>query len=348
MKRSRHSRYDKKRSRDKKDDKRRFSFSTKNSENNTQASERKRISNKEERRRKTPEKRTQKPEYKNSNSDTISENTTTQTQNYHVDFEVFSKSDTVYKQQTTHRKKKRGFPKIVLPIGIAIILFLVRIILAFGGSSSQSIPDHHSNRYQPVYENRSVRSTPKRRRKRINAAYFFIGKGNRLREITQLKKDSIINIIPDVEVHLFKGFHIFDSKPYPKSPILASYSKYHFFYDVQETVKNQSISEQWSIMREKMAENAYNGYFLYQYPKKYKIDDLLVTETEFSISTTGNIVYGVATLVAYKNKCHFFQFISKEKEGKSPNYNYLRKYLNYYLKIKGKKYSLETNNTPSS
>lgn len=342
MKRSRHSRYDKKRSRDKKDDKRKFTFKTDSTQHREvppreEKKERSQVSNKDERRRRTPEKRAPKPEYKNTTNPQTTSPTTedsfTQTNTHPVDFEVFSKEDKKYKQRTTHRKKKSSFPKAALPIGVVILLFLIRMIANFGDSSSESIPD----RYQPKYENRSSTSTssyPKRKREKIDATYFFIGEGNRLREITQLTSDSIIKIVPNVEVRLFKGFHIYDSKRYPNSPILASYSKYRFFYDRVEKEKDISMSEQWSIMREKLAESVYNGYFIYQYPKEYKVDDLVVNETEFSISTKDNIVYGVATLVEYKNERHFFQFISKERDDKDPNYNYLRRYLNYYLKIK--------------
>lgn len=339
MKRSRDSRYDKKRSREKKSDKRKFTFSTKSTEKR-EKKERTRSSKKDERRKSTPEKRRSKPEYRSTTKETPKTSTTpiqekvTQEREHPINYEVFSQADTQYKERTTHRKKKRGFPKIVLPLGVVAILFLFRILLNIGGSKSETISTDVPERYNPVYEDRVVTTPSPKKRKKINAAAFIIGKGKTLREVTQLTKDSIVTILPKVQVRLFKGFHIYDSKPFPNTPILASYSKYHFFYDVQKKNANQSISEQWSILREKLAESSYDGYFLYQYPKEYTVDDLLINETEFSISTKGNIVYGAATLVEYKNKRYFFQFISKEKEDKPPNYNYLRKYLNYYLKIR--------------
>ncbi|WP_298426483.1 hypothetical protein [uncultured Kordia sp.] len=335
MKRSRDSRYDKKRSRDKKDDKRKLKFSTKSTESRDK-NERSRSSNKDER-RKLPEKRTPKSEIQNvPKEQPILQEKVLPTPERSVDYEVFSQGDKKYQERTTHRKKKSGYPKIALPLAVVGILFLFRILLNIGGSDSGSSSTNIPERYDPVYEDRvtTTTTTPTRKRKKINAAAFIIGKGKRLREITQLEKDSTIPIIPNVKVRLFKGFHVYDSKEFPSIPILASYSKYHFFYDVQKKNPEQSMSEQWSIIREKLAERAYKGYFVYQYPKEYKVDDLLINETEFSISTKGNIVYGVATLVEYKNKRYFFQFISKEKEDKEPNYNYLRKYLNYYLKIK--------------
>lgn len=340
MKRSRDSRYDKKRSREKKSDQRKLSFSTKSSEKR-EKNERTRSSNKDERRKSTPEKRTSKSGYRTkatsqtpTTSATPIQKEVTQERERPINYEVFSQGDSQYKERTTHRKKKSGFPKIVLPLAVVGILFLFRILLNIGNSSSDPVSTDIPERYDPVYEDRVVTTPTPRKRKKINAAAFIIGQEKQLREITQLTKDSIIDIIPNVQVRLFKGFHIYDSEAFPSTPILASYSKYHFFYDVQKKNADQSISEQWSILREKLAESSYNGYFVYQYPKEYTVDDLLINETEFSISTKGNIVYGAATLVEYKNKRYFFQFISKEKEDKQPNYAYLRKYINYYLKIK--------------
>ena len=336
MKRSRDSRYDKKRSRDKKDDQRKLKFSTNSAEKN----ERTRTSNKDERKKSTPEKRTPKPENRSlpkaqtpiTSVTPIQENTT-QTQKPSVDFEVYSQKDAQYTERTTHKKKKSSYPKITWPLAAVAILFLFRFLLNIGDSSSDTITNDIPDNYDPVSQERIVTTPPSKKRTKINAAAFIIGQEKQLQEITQLKKDSIIDIIPNVQVRLFKGFHVYDSKPFPNIPILTSYSKYHFFYDVQDIVAEQSMSEQWSILREKIAENNYDGYFLYQYPKEYEVDDLLINETEFSISTKGNIIYGVATLVEYKNKRYFFQFISKERGEKEQNYNYLRKYLNYYLKI---------------
>lgn len=353
MKRSRDSRYDKKRSRDKKDDRRKLKFSTKSTENRDK-NERTRTSNKDEKRKKLPEKRTQNPEYRNTNTESTSQRTTTPIQEKtaptpqrNVDYEVFSKGDSQYKQRTTHRKKKSGFPKIVLPLSVVGILLLFRFLINLGDSKTESFSDDSPVSYEPKYEN-TVVTTPTRKRKKIDAAAFIVGKNNPLKEITQLSKDSIIDIIPNVQVRLFKGFHVYDTSNFPDTPILASYSKYHFFYDVQDKVADQSMSEQWSIIREKLAESSYDGYFLYQYPKESKIDDLLINKTEFSISLQDNTVYGVVTLVEYKNKRYFFQFISKERSGKEPNYGYLRKYLNYYLKIKAPNSSYDYSDDLSS
>ncbi|WP_046756126.1 hypothetical protein [Kordia jejudonensis] len=349
MKRSRDSRYDKKRSRDKKDDRRKLKFSTKSTEK-SEKDERSRTSNKDERRPRVPEKRTPKPETSTvpttkvaTNSTTSSPENTATIPERTVDYEVFSKTDSTYTKRTTHRKKKGGFPKIVLPLAVVGILFLFRILINIGDSSDDQFSNDPPVTYEPSYENtRVVTTPPTKKRKKINVAAFITGEEDRLKEITQLSEDSIVNIIPNVEVRLFKGFHMYETKDFSDTPIVASYSKYHFFYDVQPKVEDQTLSEQWSIFREKLAERSYNGYFMYDYPKKYKSDDFLIEETEFSISLKGNVIYGVATLIEYKNKRYFFQFISKERDDKDPNYAYLRKYLNYYLKINALYESLDT------
>jgi len=354
VKRSRDSRYDKKRSRDKKDDQRKLKFSTKSTEKR-EKNERTRSSNKDERKKSTPEKRTQKPESRNLpktqtpiTSVTPVQENTRQTQKPSLDFEVYSQGDKAYKQRTTHKKKKSSYPKIIWPLAAVAFLFFIRFLVSIGDSSSDSITNDIPDSYDPVYQDRSVTTAPPKKRPKINAAVFIVGNKKKLREVTQLKEDSIINVIPNVQVRLFKGFHVYDSKPFPNIPVVASYSKFHFFYDVQDKVAEQSISEQWSILREKLAESNHKGYFMYQYPKEYEIDDLLINETEFSISTKGNIIYGVASLVEYKNKRYFFQFISKERVEKEQNYNYLRKYLNYYLKVKKSNESFSTSNDLNS
>ncbi|WP_430411865.1 hypothetical protein [Kordia sp.] len=334
MKRSRDSRYDKKRSRDKKDDKRKLKFSTKSTERKDK-NEPTRVSNKDERKKETSVERIPKPEFRNTptKNTPVYENTP-QTPERPLEYEVFSQGDKAYKKRTTHRKKKGGFPKIVWPIAVVAFLFLIRILANIGDSDYDTTSDDFPVEYSPTYKDRSVTTQPPKKREKINAAHFIIGEEKELVEVTQLTKDSIITITPNIQVRLFKGFHVYDSEEFPDVPVLASYSKYHFFYDVKEKVADQSMSEQWSIIREQLAENSYDGYFMYQYPKESNIGDLAINETEFSISTKNNTVYGVATLVEHKNKRYFFQFISKEKRDASPNYNYLRKYINYYLKIK--------------
>ncbi|WP_420574847.1 hypothetical protein [Kordia sp.] len=324
MKRSRRSEYNKKRDRSKKDSKRKFTFSNKDSQQK-ESPEKKSVQNDP-----IPEKK----EILHSEV-VLQKKLFPEQKEKPIDFEVYTKQDQKYQQRTTHQRKKRSFPKITWPFYMVVIFFFIKLILNINRCEQNS--STQNDRYQPAFENRTKTNRSKRNSRkisRVKVSRFIVGKNKRLREVTQLKKDSIIDIVPNVQVRLYKGFHMYNSSVFPSTPILAKYSKFHFFYDVQDVKTDVSMVDQWVSLRKKFINEANDDYFYHERYKTYDFKGLKVREEKFSILVDGIVIYGAATLVEHKNKRYFFHFISKEAIDASPNYMYLRRYLNYYLKIR--------------
>lgn len=243
-----------------------------------------------------------------------------------------------YTERKTYPKKQRSFSVGKWPLGIIVLIFLVKLILNVERCQSISeTPIRDNSSVKDIYTTPNYRTTKKTRRNtpKIRVADYIVGKRKRLREVIQLQKDSLFPIIPHVNIRLFKGFHIYDPANFTNTPILAKFSKYYFFYNVEDVSDSETLTQQWARLRKTITDKVFYSDFKYNDYKSFSFKNTLtIEEKEFTITTEGKSLHGVATLIESKNKRYFFHFISKEKQEKVPNYRYLARYLNYYLKIR--------------
>ena len=155
-----------------------------------------------------------------------------------------------------------------------------------------------------------------------------------LREVIQLEKDSVFPIIEHVNVRLFKRYHIFDTTPFEGTEILAKFSKFYFLYNRVEASPTVAMADQWLAIRNTLAENVTSSIISQEKIKNHTFKGMEIEQRDFKVLYNGGQLHGVATLIEYEGQRHFFQFISKEKDGTYLRRTYLRRYLNYYLKIR--------------
>lgn len=290
MKRSRHTRYDKKRTHSKKDSKQAFTFGTKVFA---------------------------KPK---TSIDRLQ------------DFEITENRNPKHPNPTfVVPKEKSGCFNYRLPFAVVIILFIFKLILGIGKAISSSSTTTQTDPFmQEIIQNEKKK---RRNTVKINVPDYIVGKNKPLRELMQLTQTGTFPIIPHVNVHLFKDFHIYDASGFLNTQILAKFSKYYFFCDRVDKAATESLTSQWATLRNELTRTVNGSTFSFDDHKNYTFKNLKIEEKEFTILSAGTELQGVATLVEFENTRYFFHFISKEKEGKYFNATYLRKYMNYYLKI---------------
>lgn len=333
MKRSRRSEYDKKRNRSKKHSERKFGFSSKTESKTSHAdSEPAKDStvNSDSTSSSTSSSSSSSPSSSSSNSSSSSpstSNTIDRLQRFEVD-ENHEKKYT-YREITT--EKKSGCFNYQLPIAAVIIIFIIKLIIGIG-RVTDSPP---IIKEEPIIQ--KIKQQQNKRVNRLiskNPALLIYGLTTPMREVAQLKKDSLFPILPNVNVRLFKGFHLYNTSFSGTTQLLAKFSKYCFFYNRTKKIPNRSMTQQWEDLRKKLARRNFNSQFSYKDTKTYIYKGLQIEEKSFQIKILNFDVQGVATLVDAGDSYYFFHFLSKEKKGHRFDFSYLKKYLNYYLKIR--------------
>jgi hypothetical protein len=286
VKRSRHSKYDKKRTRSRKDSKRKFTYGT-------------------------------KQQTKNS------------IDRLH-DFQITENQEKKYNRRQIQPRKGNAFSIVKWPIIIIVLIFIVRLVLSFDGfQNSHSTPLKNDSIIQEAVRKDAQKHLPE-----VNVRDFIVGKNRRLRQVIQLKKDSTFPIVPYVNLRLFKAFRMYDTAAFPTTPIFAKYSKYYFFYNRVKKYSKQSLTNQWATLRNELTRKVFGSSFTFNDQKNYVYKGMIIKEKEFTILSNNTELHGVATLLEFEGMRYFFHFISKEKEGKRLNTRFLKKNIDYYLKIK--------------
>jgi len=313
VKRSRGSEYDKKRNRSKKHSERKFSFN-----NTSKASDDNSASSSEKASASTP-----KPK--------AASNSNTQYTNPQKRFEINEKQEKKYTYTDVEPKKNSSFLGLKIIVTLVIIaVSLVRIAISFKNMDSSK---NTAKTQREVLKNMR-RNDRAYRTSSLKATDFVVGKGKRIREVMQLRKDSTFPIIDHVNIRLFKGFHLYDPAPFPYTEILAKFAKYYFFYDRVEKSPTLSMSGQWEKLRSTSANRVTSSLVSHEEVKNYTYKGLQIEEQDFKVLFGEGELHGVATLVEFENTRYFFQFIAKEKTGTYYRRTFLRKYLNFYLKIR--------------
>ncbi|AXG69773.1 hypothetical protein KORDIASMS9_02000 [Kordia sp. SMS9] len=244
-------------------------------------------------------------------------------------FEIDENQEKKYRNRKVKPKKKSGCFNYQLPLGVVIVIFIVKLI-----SGVVRITDEPKTwKDDPIMlevERKSKASLQNIIGK--NTTFLLVGP-RPMKEVFQLKKDSLFPVIPYVNIHLYKGFHLYDASLLLTSQLFAKFSKYYFFYDRVKKSSYQSMTNQWTEIRGKLAGRIEGTNFSHEETKNYHFKELQIAEKEFKITASGLELHGLATLVEDKTHRYFFHFISKEKEGTYFNAPFLKKYLNYYLKI---------------
>lgn len=329
MKRSRRSEYNKKRNRSKKHSERKFGFSSK-TESKTSHDD------SEPAKDLTVNSDSSPSSSSSSNSNSSSSSTSSSSSNSNTidrlkSFEVDENQEKKY----THRKiipeNKSGCFNYQLPIAAVVIIFIIKLVIGIG-RVTDSPP---TIKEEPILV--KIKQQQNKRVNRLiakNPALLIYGLSAPMREVAQLKKDSLFPILPNVNVRLFKGFHLYDTSFSEATQLLAKFSKYCFFYNRVKKLPNKSITQQWEDLRKKLARRTFGSQFSYKDTKTYTFKGLQIEEKSFQIKILNFDVHGVATLVDAGDTYYFFHFLSKEKKGHRFDFHYLKKYLDYYLKIR--------------
>ncbi|MEM6718388.1 MAG: hypothetical protein AAF611_03635 [Bacteroidota bacterium] len=317
MKRSRRSEYDKRRNRSKKHSERKFSFTSKSTKSDASS--------------KPKPKSSSKP--KASASSTSSTKKATSPAQSSIDrlksFEINENNQKKYKYREVVPKKRSGCFNFRLPLFAVIIIAIIRLIMSFNDNSSSN-PTEDPN-IKKISNNDRVL---KQKFRRTNAAHLVQGIPWPMRETLQLQKDSLFPIVPNVNVRLFKGFHLYDTSVLKNTAIFAKFAKYYFFYDRVEKSSTTTMSRQWENMRNTLINRMTPSVFSQEEIKNYTFKDIQIEEHDFKILFDSGELHGVATLVEFEDTRYFFHLISKEKPETHFRRTFLRKYLDYYLKIR--------------
>ncbi|KAB8151736.1 hypothetical protein EZY14_017695 [Kordia sp. TARA_039_SRF] len=302
MKRSRRSEYDKKRNSSKKHSERKFRYSkktdkaTSHSKTNSNSS---------------------------SNKDTIDRLKS---------FEINENNEKKYKNRTVKPVKKTDYSGLKAFVIFGILVFsIIRLVVNLTSSQTQNTP----LTTQDKALERILQETKKFREiASVRTTDFIAGKNKIVREVTQLTKDSTLPILEHVTLKLFDKFHMYDTSSLPNTEVLAKFAKYYFFYDRVEKSPNLSMSAQWEQLRNAIANSVTTSVVALENGKNRTYKDMKIEEIDFKILYNNAELHGVATLIEFENTRYFFQFFSKEKAATHFRRNYLRKYLDYYLKIR--------------
>lgn len=208
---------------------------------------------------------------------------------------------------------------------LLIVLQLTLGIIQFSDSSSTPVENDWS---VPTLKKSDTR-TPK-----IDVPYFMTGEITKLREVTQLIKDSVFPIIPHITVNLSKSFHLYDTSKFPTTAIFAKYSKFYFAFDSIPVLENKSLTSQWESIRKDIIGHQSYTTFSHENEMSYEYKGISIEKKNFTISSFETNLRGVATLMEFEGMRYFFHFVSEDRTSRVSTYPYLRKYLNVYLKIR--------------
>ncbi|QHI36759.1 hypothetical protein IMCC3317_21290 [Kordia antarctica] len=207
-------------------------------------------------------------------------------------------------------------------------ILLIGAQLVFGIIQFNDTPPTH------VTNDWVVKKETKKRLPKIDVPDFIIGEHTALQEVLQLKKDSVFSVIPHITVKLRGGFHMFNTSEMPTTAVFAKYSKYYFSYDSIAKAENESMTFQWESFRENLVAQKPGSTISIQENMKYTYKGMNIEKKEFTISSLGTHIRGVATLIEFEGMCYFFQFAAEDRTSRESSYHYLRKYLDMYLKIR--------------
>ncbi|MEM6685088.1 MAG: hypothetical protein AAF617_04765 [Bacteroidota bacterium] len=233
--------------------------------------------------------------------------------------------------EALEKKSSYSGLKIVLVIAVAIFS-IVRLVYSLNKLDK---PDSVAKQQKSLKKaRRTLERSFSNSNSNVKVTDFIVGKNVPIREIMQLRKDSVFPIIDHVNVRLFERFHIFDATTYENTEILAKFSKYYFLYDRVDASPIVNMGDQWVTLRNAIANGAASNIISQEKTKEYNFKGMQIEEHDFKVLYGNGQLHGVATLIEHDGKRHFFQFVSKEKNGTYFRRSYLRRYLNYYLKIK--------------
>jgi hypothetical protein len=312
VKRSRRSAYDKKRNRSKKHSERKFSYGAKAKKT-------------------SPPKKASSSTSSSSSASTSSSSSSSSSIDRFKSFEINEQHEKKYKYREVAPKERSGCFNYKLPIAAIIIIAVIRMLMAIGNLTN-STPTKKESPFEKQNA-RMINRADERASKQLTA-YLIHGDIRPVREVAQLTKDSTFLITDHVKVRLFKGFRLHRTSTLPTTRMFAKYSKYYFSYDKVSVNPNKSMTAHWKALRSKLLRRANEGVFSSEDIKSYSFKGLQIEEKEFKITLSSLELHGIATLVESEGKRYFFHFIAQEKSGTYFRRAYLKKYMNFYLKIR--------------
>lgn len=161
-------------------------------------------------------------------------------------------------------------------------------------------------------------------KKQQKAIYYMASK-----ERVEIKRKKVVK---DTSFMVAKRLKIVMHKRYYMSivenddlPVLSISRGYSFTYNKVKKDNSKSLTEQWFYFRKQLAPK-----IKYTDVKKFEYEGMKIEEKNFYIPGKRK-VYGVSKLIEIGEERYFFHYTFKQE---FEDYHMLRKYLNYYVKIK--------------
>jgi len=177
---------------------------------------------------------------------------------------------------------------------------------------------------EKLYDERELQRKTRQKNTQQKAIYYLANKNRVKIKRKKVKKDTSFMIAKRLKLIMHKKYYMSILKN-NELPVLSIYRGYSFTYNKVIKDKSKSLSEQWINYRRTLAP----GIKVFDV-KKYEFEGIKVEEKNFMIPGARNI-YGVSKLIEIdENRYYFHYFFKQEFE----DYNMLRKYLNFYIKIK--------------
>ncbi len=177
---------------------------------------------------------------------------------------------------------------------------------------------------EKLYNERELSKKTNPKKKQQKAIYYLVNKNRVKIKRKKVIKDTSFMVAKRLKLVIHKKYYM-SIVNNDELPVLAIYRGYSFTYNKVLKNKSQSLSEQWIEYRRILAPKI-KVFDV----KKYEFEGMKIEEKNFVISGARKI-YGVAKLIEIDDERFFFHYFFKQE---FEDYHMLRKYLNYYVKLK--------------
>lgn len=229
-------------------------------------------------------------------------------------------------QQNRYNKNSKSKKNNNAVLGIIFGLLAIAIIIYLTTKPQHTKQNNDTNTEQLNNKKSDINTLTKRQLiKNQPKAITYLASADRVAiKRKRVNKDTSFMVAKFLQVTIHKRYYMSITKD-DQLPILAISRGYCFIHNKVKSDNSKSLTKQWFDLRKSFSPN-----FSYTITKKYVVEDMKVEELNFIIPGYRN-VYGVAKLIEIGNERFFFHFAFKQE---TPDYNILRKYLNYYVVFK--------------
>ena len=222
-----------------------------------------------------------------------------------------------YNYETKTKKPKTSKKTIRFIFGL--LLINTAVIFSFYKLQQKISPKQE---YKRSENNKPL--IKKKRDKQPKAIQYFASDKRIALKRKRVNKDTSFMVAKHLKIVMHKKYYMSIAKN-DMLPVLAISRGYSFIHNKVKTDKSKSLIQQWVSLRKDFSSD-----FEYTILKEYEFENMKIIEVNFTYNGYRDI-YGASKLVEIDNNRYFFHFAFKQQ---TPDFKMLRKYLNYYVKVR--------------